>query len=164
MILDSILDLFGIGLEIDPVTGINVNAGLVGVEVSPTGSTVVDLLGGELVGVDLADGVSVDVLSTDIVGVDLTTGTGVEVLGNSVVVDSAGNVAVDVANELVSVDATEGTAAVEVAGTLVDLDLTQGVLAGIGEEILFADLSEAIAIAPDLLTEAGIELPITLDS
>ena len=162
MILDSILDLFGIGLEIDPLTGINVNAGLVGVEVSPTGSTEVDLLGSELY-VDLADGVSVDVLGTDIVGVDLTTGTGVEVLGNNVVVDSAGNVTVDVADELVSVDATEGTAAVEVDGTLIDVDLTEGVLVGVGEETLFVDLSEGVAFDPDLLTEAGIELLTTLD-
>ena len=163
MILDSILDLFGIGLEIDPLTGINVNAGLVGVEVSPTGSTKIDLLGSEQVYVDLTEGVSVDLLGTDIAGVDLTTGTAVEVLGSNVDVDSAGNVTADVADELVSVDATEGTAVVEVDGTPVDVDLTEGVMVGIGEETFFVDLTEAIALAPDLLTEAGIELPTTLD-
>ena len=163
MILDSILGLFGIGLEIDPVTGINVDTGLVGVEVGPTGSTEVDLLGGELVGVDLSDGVSVNVLGTDIVGVDLTTGTAVEVDETLVEVDSAGNVMADVADELVSVDATEGTAVVEVDETPVDVDLTEGVMVGIGEETLFVDLTEGVAIAPDLLTEAGIALPTTLD-
>ena len=67
------------------------------------------------------------------------------------------------ADELVSVDATEGTAVVEVDETPVDVDLTEGVMVGIGEETLFVDLTEGVAIAPDLLTEAGIALPTTLD-
>ena len=52
---------------------------------------------------------------------------------------------------------------VEVNGTPVDVDLSEGIMVGIGEETLFVDLTEGVALAPDLLTEAGIALPTTLD-
>lgn len=117
MTLDTSFDLFGVGFEIDPLTGVEVDNGLGEVQVDPTGSTSVGLLGAELV------------------GVDLTTGTAVEVLGN----------------EIVDVGLSEGIP--------IEADLIQGVLFGVGEELLFGDLSQGVAIATDLLTESGIDIP-----
>ena len=144
MTLDTSFSLFGIGFDIDPLTGITVNTGLVGVGVAPTGSTTIDFL------------------DDDVVGVDLTTGTSVDVLGSEVAVDLTEGVEVDVADELVGVDVAGEIALVEVAGIPVEIDLTQGILFGVGEELLFADLTEQVAIATELIADS-IELPTDLD-
>ena len=135
-----------VGVEIDPLTGVEVDTGLVGVEVEPTGSTSFSTLDGELVGVNLTQGVAVDVID-ELVDVETVEGV----------------TSVEVADELVGVDVIEGIALVEVAGIPIDLDLTEGVLVGVGEELLFTDLTEGVAIATDVLTEFGIVLPTTLD-
>ena len=145
MTLDTSFSLFGVEFDIDPLTGIKVDNGLVGVEVDPVGSTSVSILDGELVGVDLTQGVAVD--AADVL-VDVETVEGVT--------------SVDVADELVDVDIDEGVASVEVAEIPIDIDLTEGVLVGVGEELLFADLTEGVAIATDVLTEFGID-PTTLE-
>ena len=145
MTLDTSFSLFGVEFDIDPLTGIKVDNGLVGVEVDPVGSTSVSMLNGELVGVDLTQGVAVD--AADVL-VDVETVEGVT--------------SVDVADELVDVDIDEGVASVEVAEIPIDIDLTEGVLVGVGEELLFADLTEGVAIATDVLTEFGID-PTTLE-
>jgi hypothetical protein len=133
--------LSNINVEIDSLTGTKVDTGLVGVEVDPKGNTSVNFLEGESV------------------GVDLTKGTTVDVFDNKVNVDSDKNVKVDVADELVSVDTSEGVASVKASGTTVDLDLSEGVLVGVGEDVLFADLKEGVAIDTDLLSEAGVDIP-----
>lgn len=145
MTLDTSFSLFGVEFDIDPLTGIKVDNGLVGVEVDPVGSTSVSMLNGELVGVDLTQGVAVD--AADVL-VDVETVEGVT--------------SVDVADELVDVDIDEGVASVEVAEIPIDIDLTEGVLVSVGEELLFADLTEGVAIATDVLTEFGID-PTTLE-
>ena len=156
--------LFGVNVNIDSLTGTKVDTGLVGVEVSPTGTTEIDIIDGTLVGVDTADGVTVDILGSELVGVDLTQGVAVDITNELVDVDTTeGVTSVKVANGLVDVDTTEGVASVEVADIPVDIDLTQGALVGVGEDVLFADLTEGVAIDTDLLTEAGIELPANLD-
>lgn len=147
MLVNTILSLLNLGLEIDPLTGIEVGTGLVGVEVSPIGSTSVDLLGNEIVGVDLLTGTTVDVLGSEIVDLDVDP-TAFEL---------------EVADELVEVDVTEGIAEVEVAGISVPVDLTEGVLLGIGAELMFGDLTEGVAIATDLLADSGIEVPLLTD-
>ncbi|MGF1589949.1 MAG: hypothetical protein ACFCU7_12025 [Pleurocapsa sp.] len=146
MTLDTSFDLFGVGLESDPLTGVKINSGVVGVEVNPDGSTSVGTSDSELVGVDLTQGVAVDISGSEFVGVDLTQG-----------------VVVDVAEEVVGVDLAEGVASVEVAGLPVEVDLTQGVLVGVGEELLFADLIEGVVINTDILAESGIVLPTAID-
>lgn len=146
MTLDTSFSLFGIDFEIDPLTGIEVNNGIVGVEAASDGSTEVTLLGIELAAVDLTQGVAVELANSELVDVDLTQG-----------------VAVDVADRVVDADLTQGVASVEVAGTPVDVDLTQGVLFGIGEEMLFADISEGVAVTTDSLAEFGIEIPLASD-
>ena len=148
MTLDTGFSLFGINFEIDPLTGIEVSNGIVGVEANPDGSTEVTLLNSEVVGVDLTQGVTVDLANSEVVDVDLT--------------ETAASV--EVADEVVDVDSTQGIASVEVAGVPVELDLTQAVMYGVGEEILFADISEGVAIAEDSLAEFGIEIPVNLDS
>ena len=163
MTLDTSFSLFGVEFEIDPLTGIKVDSGLVGVEVDPAGSTSISTLDGELVGVDLSQGVTVDISGSEIVGVDLTQGVAVDVADELVDVETVeGVTSVDVADELVDVDLVEGIASVEVAGIPVDLGLSEGVLVGVGEESLFADLAEGVAIATDVLTEFGID-PTTLE-
>ena len=156
--------LFGVKINIDSLTGVSVDTGLVGVEINPAGATKVDILDGALVGVDTAHEVTVDILGNELVGVDLTQGVAVDITDELVDVDTTkGVTSVKVANELVDVDTTEGVASVEVAGIPIDIDLTQGALVGVGEEMLFADLIEGVAIDTDILTEAGIELPTDLD-
>ena len=156
--------LFGVDVEIDSVTGTQVDTALAGVEVSPTGITEVDLLDGTLVGVDPANGVTVDISGSEIVGIDLTQGVAVDVTDESIDVDTTeGVTSVQVADEFVDVDIAEGVASVEAAGIPIDIDLTQGTLIGLGEDILFADLIEGVAVDTDILTEAGIELPVDLD-
>lgn len=97
MTLDTSFDLFGVGFESDPVTGIQINTGDAEVGVGPTGNTSVNISGGEVVGVP------------------------------------------------------------------VELDLTQGALIGVGEEILFADLTEGVAIGAETLAASDIVLPTALD-
>lgn len=137
-------DLFGVSVETDSDTGIKIDSGEVGVEVSPDGSTSVDISGSEIVGVDLTNGTTVNVSDSTVVDVN-----------------SSNDVTVDVADELVSVDTTGETASVKVEGETVDLDLSEGVLVGVGEDVLFADLNEGVAIDTDLLAEAGVEIPDT---
>jgi hypothetical protein len=139
-------NLFGVNVETDSDTGIKIDSGEVGVEVSPDGSTSVDISGSEIVGVDLTNGTTVDISNSTVVDVN-----------------SSNDVTVDVADELISVDTTGETASVEVEGETVELDLSEGVLFGVGEDLLFADLNEGVAINTDLLTEAGIEIPDTLE-
>ena len=146
MTQDTSFSLFGVDFSIDPLTGIEVSNGIVGVEAGSDGSTAVNLLGIELAAVDLTTGVAVELAGSQLFGVDLTQG-----------------VAVDVADQVIDVDPTQGVASVEVAGTPVDVDLTQGVLFGVGEELLFADISEGVAVDTDSLAESGIEIPLTSD-
>ena len=147
MVIDTILSLLDLNLETDPLTGIIVDTGLVGVEVSPNGSTSVDLLGSEIVGVDLLTGTTVDVLGSEIVDLDVDP-TAFEL---------------EVVDELVEVDLAEGMAGIEVAGIGVSVDPSGGVLLGIGEELMFADLTEGVAIATELLADSGIEIPLLTD-
>lgn len=139
-------DLFGVSVETDSLTGIKIDSGQVGVEITPDGSTSVDISGSEIVGVDLTEGTTVDVSDSTVVNVN-----------------SSNDVQVDVADELVSVDTTGETASVKVEGETVELDLTDGVLVGVGEDLLFADLTEGVAINTDFLTEVGIEIPSSLE-
>ena len=156
--------LFGVNVNIDSLTGTNVDTGLVGIEISPAGATKVDILDGALVGVDTTNGVTVDILGSQLVGVDLTQGVAVDISDELVDVDTTeGVTSVKVANELVDVDLVEGVASVEVAGIPIDIDLTQGALVGVGEDVLFADLIEGVAVDTDILAEAGIELPVDID-
>lgn len=147
MLIDTILSSLDLNLEIDPLTGIVVDTGLVEVEVSPDGSTSVDLSGNEIVGVDLLMGTTVDVLGSEIVDLDVDPTT----------------FELEVVDELVEVDLAEGVAEIEVAGIGVEVDLSEGVLLSIGEELMFADLSEGVAIATELLADSGIEIPLLTD-
>lgn len=147
MVVDTILSLLDLNLETDPLTGIVVDTGLVEVEVSPNSSTSVDLLGNEIVGVDLLTGTTVDVLGSEIVDLDVEP-TAFEL---------------EVVDELAEVDLAEGIVGIEVAGIGVEVDLSEGVLLGIGEELMFADLTEGVAIATELLADSGIEIPLLTD-
>ena len=90
--------LFGVDLEIDSLTGTKVDTGLVGVEISPTGTTKVDILDDTLVDVNAANGVTVDISGSELVGVDLTKGVAVDVTNELVdarPVQSIFNIAVE---------------------------------------------------------------------
>ena len=123
MLLDSLLSSFGIGFDIDPLTGIEVDSGLVSTAVEPPGSTSVSLIGSEVVDVDLSSGVAVSTLGNE-VEVD-PSGVAVSTLGSEVDVSSEG-VTVGVGDE-------------------VEVDLTEGVSIDLGDLIGFAfDISSDI--------------------
>ena len=145
MILDTIFGLFDISLEVASV----VDSGLVEVGLDPlTGSTTVALPAIDLVEVDLTQGVAVDTLGSDVLDLGLTE----EVT------------TVNVADELVGLNVAEGAVSAEVGTTLVEVAPTEGVAFGIGEELLYADLTEGVAIAPSDLLDFGIAIPTALDT
>ncbi len=110
MTSDTSFSLFGVGLEVDPLTGVQVDSEVVGVGVSPDGSTSVDISGSQLVGVDSTQGVEVDV-ADEVVGVDFAEGVAaVEVAGEPVEVDLTQGVLVGVGEELLFADLMEGVA------------------------------------------------------
>ena len=131
MLLDSLLSSFGIGFDIDPLTGIEVDSGLVSTEVEPLGSTSVSLIGSELVDVDLSSGVAISTLGNE-VEVD-PSGVAVSTLDSEVDVSSSG-VAVSTLDS--EVDVSSSGVAVGV-GDEVEVDLTEGVGINIGDLIEF---------------------------
>ena len=147
MLLNSLLSSFGIGFDIDPLTGIKVDSGLVSTEVEPLGSTSVSLIGSELVGVDLSEGVAISTLGNEVdvdsSGVAVSTsdsdvdvsseGVVISTLGNEVDVDSSG-VAVSTPDSEVNVSSEGGVVG---GGDEVEVDLTEGVGINIGDLIGF---------------------------
>ena len=139
MLLDSLLSSFGIGFDIDPLTGIEVDSGLVSTAVEPPGSTSVSLIGSEVVDVDLSSGVAVSTLGNE-VEVD-PSGVAVSTLGSEVEVDPSG-VAVSTLGSEVDVSSEGVTVGV---GDEVEVDLTEGVSIDLGDLIGFAfDISSDI--------------------
>lgn len=116
VLLNNLLSSLGIGLDIDPLTGVEVDGGLVSVGVEPLGSTNVGFAGSELADVDLSEGVAVGTLDSE---VDVSTeGVAVGTLDSEIDVSTEG-VAVGIGEEI-------------------DIDLTEGVGIDIGDLIQFA--------------------------
>ena len=110
MVLDTNFSLFGIDFDIDPLTGIEVNNGIVGVEAASDGSTKATLLGIELAAVDLTRGVAVELANSELVDVDLTEGVAVDIADRVVDVDLTQGVLFGVGEEMLFGDISEGVA------------------------------------------------------
>ena len=154
------LDPLNVGFEIDPLTGITINSGLVSVEAAFFGSTSITIAGYEAVNVDVADGASLNLFGSELVDIDLSDGISVGIADELIgvgVTDHA--TTVEVADGLVDVDVAEGTASVQIADGLIDVDLSEGVLVSVGEELVFADMDAGIGISLNDLANFELEIP-----
>ena len=136
------LDPLNVGFEIDPLTGITINSGLVSVEAAFFGSTSITIAGYEAINVDVADGASLNLFGSELVDIDLSDG-----------------ISVGIADELIGVGVTDHATTVEVADGLVDVDLSEGVLVSVGEELVFADMDAGIGISLNDLANFELEIP-----
>ena len=135
------LNPLNFGFEIDPITGITINSGLVSVEAALFGNTSIQIAGDDAVNVDFTEGTNLSLFGSELVDVDLSNG-----------------ISVGVADELVGVGITEEATTVEVADGLVDVDLSESTSIGVGDELVFADMGAGIDIGLDDLTGFDSEI------